>query len=150
MFEHEFAVTLYSLGRLGAQWSHLPDFITDKLDHRITRVARFLTSQSLANTLQGLASMGLVWGGISADSRDALLMSMLLDSPTQAQTQAQSRSQYHQSTPQTPSPNPSHSPNTPTYSPNTPTPTYSSTPAYPTTQRCGVRGMGSAERLWGG
>ena len=61
MKEQEFSVCLYSLGvLLGVNWQKdLPETVSSKLDHRISRVSRFFTSRSLSQALLGAAYMNI-------------------------------------------------------------------------------------------
>lgn len=56
MREHEFAVLLYALGSLDVDWAQVPTYVTNKIEHRVSRVATFLTPRSTSNALYGSAS----------------------------------------------------------------------------------------------
>lgn len=82
MKEHEYSVLLYSLGGLrvqlqGESESSLPDYVTEKIHHRATRVSTFLTSRSLANSLYGLGKCGVSWMELPIETRDAWENAML-------------------------------------------------------------------------
>ena len=73
MREHDYSVVLQSLGRLGVNWhSSLPLCVTEKIDHRLTRVGKFLSPSSLVDTISGLSSMQLQWTQLSPGGRQSL------------------------------------------------------------------------------
>ena len=66
MKEHDFSVLLYSFGSLKLDWhKDLSGNVQDKIIHRVTRVAKHLTSRSLANGLIGLSKTGITWNELS-------------------------------------------------------------------------------------
>lgn len=69
MREHEFSVMIRSLGALETPWNVLPNYARDKIDHRITRVASFLTTQSLSNLIIGLNQMNVTCNDLSIASK---------------------------------------------------------------------------------
>ena len=73
MREYEYSVVLQSLGRLGVHWhSSLPQYVTEKIDHRLTRVGKFFSPSSLVDTISGLSSMQLLWTQLSPSGRQSL------------------------------------------------------------------------------
>jgi hypothetical protein len=82
MREHEYSVLLYSLGGLKVQFQpgsdlSLPDYVTDKIYHRATRVSQFLTSRSLASALYGLGKCEVSWMKMPTETRNAWMDAML-------------------------------------------------------------------------
>jgi hypothetical protein len=78
MREHEFAVLILALGNLHLRWASLPQIVQDKVEHRIDRVSRHLTSRSLATLLQGMAGMDCAWSDLGRNTTTALQASLLL------------------------------------------------------------------------
>ena len=73
MREHDYSVVLQSLGRLGVNWhSSLPLCVTEKIDHRLTRVGKFFSPSSLVDVISGLSSMQLQWTQLSPGGRQSL------------------------------------------------------------------------------
>lgn len=73
MREHDYSVVLQSLGRLGVNWhSSLPLCVTEKIDHRLTRVGKFFSPSSLVDVISGLNSMQLKWTQLSPGGRQSL------------------------------------------------------------------------------
>lgn len=73
MREYDYSVVLQSLGRLGVNWhSSLPLCVTDKIDHRLTRVGKFFSPSSLVDAISGLSSMQLQWTQLSPGGRHSL------------------------------------------------------------------------------
>lgn len=77
MKEQEFSVLLYSLGvLLQVDWRlNLPENVSTKIDHRISRVSRFFTSRSLSQALLGAASMN-IGPSMSDEARSAWAMAL--------------------------------------------------------------------------
>lgn len=85
MKEREFALVMFALGNFGASWNDLPDVVQNKINHRITRVAHYLSTRSTSDALCGMGKMGVVWNALPQASKksweDALLSDFVPTSP---------------------------------------------------------------------
>ena len=76
MKEHEFAVLLYALGLLEAEWGGLQAPVREKLEHRMTRVGGFLTPRSASNALLGLSRSRAKWSTLAEEAREAWMLAL--------------------------------------------------------------------------
>mmetsp|Transcript_17575 Transcript_17575/g.15853 ORF Transcript_17575/g.15853 Transcript_17575/m.15853 type:complete len:248 (-) Transcript_17575:61-804(-) len=75
MREYEYTVLLYALGELSTPWQSLGN-VTEKINHRVTRLSSFLTPRSTSNGLHGLAKCGARWRDLPSPTRDAWIIAM--------------------------------------------------------------------------
>jgi hypothetical protein len=73
--EHEYAVLLFALGRLGANLSKktLSESLFTKVYERAVKVAPYFSSRSLSNALDGLSKCHITWTDLSVETQEAYL-----------------------------------------------------------------------------
>lgn len=73
---HEYALLLFSLGKLEARLPNFSPAVRDKIHHRASRVSTFLSSHAVANSLTGLGLCGETWENIGEPAREAWCLAL--------------------------------------------------------------------------